>query len=224
MISDNLREVQQEIQDSCALVSRSSSEVTLVGVTKSVNVEQTIELAEQGVKNLAENRVDQLLEKKEKMSHLTNLSWHFIGNLQRRKVKSIINEIDYFHALDSLKLASEIQKRAEKTICCFVEVNVSGEASKQGVAYEDLAEFIEQLAPFDKIKVVGLMTMAPLHSTKKEQHEIFAKLKKLQESVQEKRLNFAPCTQTSMGMSNDFSVAIQEGATFIRVGTTLFKD
>lgn len=224
MISDNLREVQQEIQDSCALVSRSSSEVTLVGVTKSVDTKQTIELANQGLKHLAENRADQFLAKKKEMSHLTDISWHFIGNLQRRKVKSIINEIDYFHALDSLKLANEIQKRAETTIRCFVEVNVSGEASKQGIAYEELEAFIEQLASFDKIKVVGLMTLAPLHSTQKEQHEIFAKLKSLQETIQEKGLDFAPCTQTSMGMSNDFSVAIQEGATFIRVGTTLFKN
>jgi len=224
MISDNLQEVQQEIQDSCALVSRSSSEVTLVGVTKSVDTEQTIELANQGLKHLAENRADQFLAKKKEMSHLTDISWHFIGNLQRRKVKSIINEIDYFHALDSLKLANEIQKRAEQTIRCFVEVNVSGESSKQGIAYEELEAFIEQLASFDKIKVVGLMTLAPLHSTQKEQRGIFAKLKSLQEMIQEKGLDFAPCTQTSMGMSNDFSVAIQEGATFIRVGTALFKN
>lgn len=224
MISDNLRKVQQEIQDSCALVSRSSSEVTLVGVTKSVDLKQTIELAKQGVVHLAENRTDQFLAKKEKMRDFTNVSWHFIGNLQRRKVKTVINEIDFFHALDSLKLANEIQKRAEKTIYCFVEVNVSGEASKQGVAKEELGDFIEQLASYDKIKIVGLMTMAPLHSTKTEQHEIFYKLKKMQETIKAKNLSFAPCTQTSMGMSNDFSIAIQEGATLIRVGTALFED
>ncbi|MEK2534536.1 YggS family pyridoxal phosphate-dependent enzyme [Tetragenococcus halophilus] len=224
MISDNLRKVKQEMQDSCALVSRLRSDVTLVGVTKSVDLGQTIELAKQGVDHLAENRVDQFLIKKEKMRDFTNLSWHFVGNLQRRKVKSVINEIDFFHALDSIKLANEIQKRAEKTIYCFVEVNVSGESSKQGVTSENLLDFIEQLKTLDKIKVVGLMTMAPLNSSKKEQHEIFAKLKKLQETIQKKNLSFAPCTQTSMGMSNDFSVAIQEGATFIRVGTALFKD
>lgn len=224
MISDNLRKVQQEIQDSCALVSRSSSEVALVGVTKSVDLEQTIELADEGVTHLAENRVDQFLAKKDKMRDFSNISWHFIGNLQRRKVKTVINEIDFFHALDSLKLANEIEKRAEKIIYCFVEVNVSGEDSKQGIAYEELADFIEQLAIFDKIKVVGLMTMAPLYSSKTEQHEIFARLKQSQETIQAKKLTFAPCTQTSMGMSNDFSVAIQEGATFVRVGTALFKD
>ncbi|KFN92655.1 hypothetical protein TMUPMC115_0812 [Tetragenococcus muriaticus PMC-11-5] len=158
------------------------------------------------------------------MSHFTDLSWHFIGNLQRRKVKSIINEVDYFHALDSLKLASEIQKRAKTTVCCFIEVNVSGEISKQGIADANLEDFVEQLAPFDKIKVIGLMTLAPLQSTQEEQHELFAKLKSLQEMIQEKGLDYAPCTQTSMGMSNDFSIAIQEGATFIRVGTSLFKN
>ncbi|MCF1584225.1 YggS family pyridoxal phosphate-dependent enzyme [Tetragenococcus koreensis] len=224
MISDNLREVQQEMQDSCALVSRSSEEITLIGVTKTVGINQTIELANQGVNHLAENRVDQFLSKKEKMSDFTDIAWHFIGNLQRRKVKSVINEIDFFHALDSLKLGNEIQKRADKTIRCFVEVNVSGEDSKQGIASEELETFIEQLALFNKIKVVGLMTMAPLGSTKEQQHEIFARLKHLQETIQEKKWEFAPCTQTSMGMSNDFPVAIQEGATFIRVGTALFKE
>jgi uncharacterized pyridoxal phosphate-containing UPF0001 family protein len=137
MISDNLREVEQELRDSCALVSRQRDEVTLVAVTKTVDVEKTSELVDLGVYHLAENRVDKFLDKKEQMGDFSNISWHFIGNLQRRKVKSVINEIDFFHALDGLKLANEIQKRAEKTIRCFIEVNVSGEASKHGCGIND---------------------------------------------------------------------------------------
>jgi len=224
MISDNLREVEQELRDSCALVSRQRDEVTLVAVTKTVDVEKTSELVDLGVYHLAENRVDKFLEKKEQMSDFSNISWHFIGNLQRRKVKSVINEIDFFHALDGLKLANEIQKRAEKTIRCFIEVNVSGEASKHGISPEEIEPFIDSIATYDRIQVVGLMTMAPFDSTVEEQHQFFKTLKKLQENIEVKNLPYAPCTETSMGMSNDFSVAIQEGATFVRVGTALFKE
>ncbi|MGX7195591.1 YggS family pyridoxal phosphate-dependent enzyme [Enterococcus olivae] len=223
MISDNLQEIRQEMQDSCALVSRQLDGVTLVAVTKTVDLETTIELVNEGVDHLAENRVDKFLEKKEKMTDFSNVSWHFIGNLQRRKVKSVINEIDFFHALDSIKLAHEIQKRAEKVIRCFVEVNVSGEESKHGISPEDLEDFVTQTAELDKLSIVGLMTMAPFDSTAEEQHRFFSKLKQLQENIQQKNLSHAPCSETSMGMSNDFSVAIQEGATFVRVGTALFK-
>lgn len=224
MISDNLREVEQELRDSCALVSRQRDEVTLIAVTKTVDVEKTIELVNLGVHHLAENRVDKFLEKKEEMAVFSNVSWHFIGNLQRRKVKSVINEIDFFHALDSLKLANEIQKRAEKVIRCFIEVNVSGEESKHGIAPEEVEAFIDSLATYDRIQAVGLMTMAPFDSTVEEQHQLFAKLKNLQKTIAVKNLPHAPCTEISMGMSNDFPVAVQEGATFVRVGTALFKE
>ena len=224
MISENLQEVQQEIQDSCALVSRSVEDVTLIAVTKMVDTATTRALVREGVTHLAENRVEKLLAKKAEMTDCSGLSWHFIGNLQRRKVKSVINEIDFFHALDSVKLANEIQKRADKVIKCFIEVNVSGEESKQGIHPEELDDFVSQLELLDHVLVVGLMTMAPYDSTIEEQHHLFARLKILQEKVQSKHLSYAPCTETSMGMSNDFGIAIQEGATFVRVGTALFKE
>jgi pyridoxal phosphate enzyme (YggS family) len=224
MISENLHKIQQEIQDSCALVSRQASEVRLVAVTKSVDSEKTRAIIEAGISDCAENRVERLLEKKQALIDFPKVNWHFIGNLQRRKVKSIINEIDYFHALDSFKLAQEIQKRATKTIACFVEVNVSGESSKQGIAPDAVISFVESLAPLDKIKVVGLMTMAPLASSEAEQHHYFGKLKELQEEIAAMQLVHAPCTETSMGMSNDFTSAIQAGATVVRIGTALFQE
>lgn len=223
MISENLHKIQQEIQDSCALVSRNANDVCLTAVTKSVDTETTRVLLENGVRDCAENRVEKLLEKKAALKDYPDVRWHFIGNLQRRKVKSIINEIDFFHALDSIKLAQEIQKRAEHPINCFVEVNVSQEATKQGIFVEEVMAFIEALASFDKIRVVGLMTMAPLTASKDEQYQIFKELKRIQQQIADLHLTHAPCLETSMGMSNDFPIAIQEGATFIRVGTALFQ-
>ena len=124
MISDNLQKVRQEIQNSCALVSRNSDEVTLVGVTKSVDSSKMKELYDLGLSVFAENRVDVLLRKQAELIDYPKIEWHFIGHLQRRKVKDVINRIDYFHALESLKLAAEIQKRANHIIRCFVAVNV----------------------------------------------------------------------------------------------------
>lgn len=224
MISENLREVRQEIQKSCALVSRSEEDVTLVAVTKSVDAGATEAIVAAGAFHLAENRADKFLLKKQLFLDFPEIQWHFIGNLQRRKVKSIVNEIDFLHSLDNLKLAEEIQKRANKVLKCFVEVNVSGEASKQGISPEELADFIAKLAAYDKIKVVGLMTMAPAMATVPEQHQLFRQLRELRDEIHNQKLSWAPCTELSMGMSHDYQAAIQEGATFVRIGTVLFKE
>ncbi len=223
MIAENLHRIQQEIQESCALVSRNPQDITMVAVTKSVNSTDANELVELGVRNLAENRVDKLLEKKQYLSQKQHIKWHLIGNLQRRKVKLIINEIDFFHALDSLRLAQEIQKRAEHQIDCFIEVNVSGEESKHGISPEELFSFIKHLEGLDKVHVIGLMTMAPYDANESEVRAVFSKLRQLQESVRELHLQYAPCTELSMGMSQDFKTAIEEGAMFVRIGTALFK-
>jgi pyridoxal phosphate enzyme (YggS family) len=224
MICDNLQEVEQAINRSCALALRKRESVTLVGVTKMVTLEQTIELAKQGVQHLAENRPDKFLAKKANFPADLPVVWHFIGNLQRRKVKAIINEIDYFHALDSFTLAQEIEKRADKAIKCFVEVNVSGEESKHGFAPSEVADFIQSIAAFEKIQIVGVMTMAPIDADEATLHQLFKNLSELRTSIADMKLSHAPCTELSMGMSRDFPIAIEEGATFVRVGTALFKD
>lgn len=146
---------------------------------------------------------------------------HFIGSLQTRKVKEVINEIDYFHALDRLKLAKEINKRAEHKIKCFVQVNVSGEESKQGVALEDVNTFIETLEQYENLEVVGLMTMAPLTDDESYIKSLFQSLKNKRDEIKALNLNYAPCTELSMGMSNDFHLAAEEGASFVRIGTKL---
>ena len=133
------------------------------------------------------------------------------------------NELVELGALDSLRLAQEIQKRAEHQIKCFIEVNVSGEESKHGIRPSDLQSFIKELEGLEKIQVIGLMTMAPYEATELEIRNVFSTLKQLQESVKEQDLQYAPCTELSMGMSQDFKTAIEEGATFVRIGTALFK-
>lgn len=223
MLAENIQKIKETIQLACSSAGRSINDVTMIAVTKSVENQTAKELAALGIVNMAENRVDKLLEKKEALSGFSSIKWHLIGNLQRRKVKLIINEIDYFHALDSLTLAEEIQKRAEKELACFIEVNVTGEESKHGLAPETISDFVHQLAVFDKIKVIGLMTMAPIDASEAELHMIFSELKKIQVAINALQLLHAPCTELSMGMSNDYPVAIEEGATFVRIGTAIFR-
>ena len=222
MIENNLAEVNQKIEQACAQVNRNRSEVTLIAVTKTVDIQTTSELIDLGQVHIAENRADKFLAKQAALPS-KDIVWHYIGNLQRRKVKEVINEVDYFHALDSLRLADEIQKRANHVIKCFVEVNVSGEESKHGFALEEVRDFILSLQNHEFIRVVGLMTMAPFDSTSQQQHEIFKQLKQKQLEIEDLNLSYAPCHDLSMGMSNDYEIAVMEGATYVRVGTALFK-
>lgn len=222
MIENNLAEVNQKIEQACAQVNRNRSEVTLIAVTKTVDIQTTSELIDLGQVHIAENRADKFLAKKAALPS-KDIVWHYIGNLQRRKVKEVINEVDYFHALDSFRLADEIQKRANHVIKCFVEVNVSGEESKHGFALEEVRDFILSLQNHEFIQVVGLMTMAPFDSTSQQQHEIFKQLKQKQLEIEALNLSYAPCHELSMGMSNDYEIAVMEGATYVRVGTALFK-
>lgn len=193
--------------------------IEIIAVTKQVGVERTKEAIEAGIVHLGENRPEGFLKKYEAIAD--GATWHFIGNLQTRKVKEIINQIDYLHSLDRLSLANEIQKRAEHTINCFVQVNVSKEDSKSGVLPEETVDFIKTLEKYDKINIIGLMTMAPNTEDEEVLRDVFKGLKTLQQQVAEKNWPHAPCTECSMGMSNDYLIAAQEGATFVRVGTAL---
>ena len=151
------------------------------------------------------------------------VTWHLIGTLQRRKVKEVIPYVDYFHALDSLKLAQEIQKRRDQVIKCFLQVNISGEESKHGFSKEELLELLPELAKLDQIEYVGLMTMAPFEADSDELKEIFKDTQALQAEIREKQIPNMPMTELSMGMSRDFKEAIQFGSTFVRIGTAFFK-
>nr|WP_126808087.1 YggS family pyridoxal phosphate-dependent enzyme [Vagococcus elongatus]RSU13062.1 YggS family pyridoxal phosphate enzyme [Vagococcus elongatus] len=223
MLEENLKVVKTKIDQALQRAPKGKN-VTLVAVTKSVTSARAKELVELGVVDLAENRAENLLEKQHQLQDQHELTWHLIGTLQTRKIKDIINDIDYFHALDRLKTAKEIQKRSKKVIKCFVQVNVSGETTKQGISLDGVKEFIEDLEKFDKIQVVGLMTMAPLGEPPETIRKYFRQLADKQKDIAELNLPYAPCTELSMGMSNDFEIAVEEGATFVRIGTSLFEN
>ena len=175
-----------------------------------------------GVHHIGENRVDKFLEKYQALKDRP-VTWHLIGTLQRRKVKDVISFVDYFHALDSLKLAQEIQKRTDHVIKCFLQVNISGEESKHGFSKEALLEQLADLAQLDQIEYVGLMTMAPFEADTDELRTIFKKTQELQAEIREKQIPNMPMTELSMGMSRDYEEAIQFGSTFVRIGTAFFK-
>ena len=159
-LKENTERVFQQIKDASQQSGRETNSVSVVAVTKYVDVPTAEALLPLGVHHIGENRVDKFLEKYEALKD-RNITWHLIGTLQRRKVKDVIQYVDYFHALDSLKLAEEIQKRSDRVVKCFLQVNISREESKHGFSREELLELLPELATLDKIEYVGLMTMAP---------------------------------------------------------------
>ena len=217
-VRNNLEKINNDIKDICQKSGRNFEDITLIAVTKYVTDIRVEEAIEAGIIDFAENRPQNYVERKGKYSDKT---WHLIGSLQTRKVRDVINEVDYFHALDRESLAKEIEKRAEKEIKCFVQVNVSGEESKHGLTSEEAIDFIKSLEQYSKIKVVGLMTMAPFVEDEEILRNCFRKLRELRDEIKGLNLSYAPCEFLSMGMSNDYKIAIEEGATHIRVGTAL---
>lgn len=218
-VKQNLARIQQEIDAACQRVGREKNSVKIIAVTKYVSDERAKEALEAGISHIGENRAEEGARKWHVLNG--NGTWHFIGTLQSRKVKEMIEIFDYIHSLDRLSLAKEIQKRASNKVKCFIQVNVSGEDSKHGLQPSQLIEFVTALKQFPFIEVVGLMTMAPNEEDPEATRPNFRKLKDLQKEVQALKLSFAPCEELSMGMSNDFHIAIEEGATFVRIGTSL---
>lgn len=218
-VKDNLAQIHNQIADACERVNRKQEEVTIIAVTKYVSLDRAKEAIEAGITHLGENREEGLLAKWDGLGDKP--TWHFIGSLQSRKVKSIIEKVDYIHSLDRLSLANEINKRANRVINCFIQVKTSDEESKHGIDPEEVLPFVEQLSGYSKIKVAGLMTMAPYTNEEKVLRSCFKTLKELQGKIQNLDLDYAPCKELSMGMSNDFAIAIEEGATMVRIGTAL---
>ena len=218
---ENADLVRQQVETARNKANR-QDQVNVIAVTKYVDVATTEALVKTGIQHIGENRVDKFLEKYQALKEY-DLTWHLIGSLQRRKVKDVINLVDYFHALDSVKLAQEIQKRAEHPIKCFLQVNISGEESKHGFAPDELGDFLAEIAQLDKIEIVGLMTMAPFEASQEELQDIFSKTHQLQKQLEKKQLKNMPFSELSMGMSRDFEVAIVNGATYVRIGTSFFK-
>jgi PLP dependent protein len=218
-VNENLKVIQENILQACVKSNRNPDEVKIIAVTKYVSIDRAKEAIEAGILDLGENYDEGLIAKWEVLEDKPR--WHFIGSLQTRKVKNIIDKVDYIHSLDRLSLAKEINKRANKQIKCLVQVNVSGEESKHGLAPEEVINFIKALKDYPNIEVVGFMTMAPYTDDQSLLRHCFRTLKLLQIEVQQMKLEFAPCTELSMGMSNDYAIAVEEGATLVRIGTAL---
>ncbi|BBA08966.1 YggS family pyridoxal phosphate-dependent enzyme [Streptococcus oralis subsp. tigurinus] len=221
-LKKNTELVFQQIADASQKANRNLDAVSVIAVTKYVDVQTAEALLPLGIHHIGENRVDKFLEKYQALKDYP-VTWHLIGTLQRRKVKEVIPYVDYFHALDSLKLAQEIQKRTDHVIKCFLQVNISGEESKHGFSKEELLELLPELAKLDQIEYVGLMTMAPFEADSENLKEIFKETQALQAEIREKQIPNMPMTELSMGMSRDFKEAIQFGSTFVRIGTAFFK-
>lgn len=192
--------------------------VKVVAATKYMTTEQTKELYEAGIKEFGENRTDMFLEKYEALKDLEDVKWHFFGVVQTRKIRDIVNKISCLHSLDRLPLAIELDKRLEEPLDCFVQVNISDEPNKSGIPLNKVKAFIKQLAPYSKIRVVGLMCLAKLTFDPRVLHDTFRKMQELKEEIEELELPHAPCHELSMGMSNDYKIAIQYGASIIRLG------
>ncbi|WP_215141749.1 YggS family pyridoxal phosphate-dependent enzyme [Exiguobacterium qingdaonense] len=215
-ISDNVRQVQ-----SIMSAHERETKPTLIAVTKSVGVDVANALYVEGIRDFGENRPDSLLEKVGVMP--TDARFHFIGTLQTRKVRQIIDHVAAIHSLDRLSLASEIDKRANRVVDCFVQVNTSGEDSKHGLEIEEVIPFIENCKQYSHIRIIGLMTMAPLTEEESILRDTFRRLRVARDEVMAKAYEHAPCTELSMGMSNDYPIAIEEGASFVRIGTVLVQ-
>ncbi|WP_102347014.1 YggS family pyridoxal phosphate-dependent enzyme [Bacillus sp. Marseille-P3661] len=218
-IKENLEKIKANIHEACKRVKRNPSEIKIIAVTKYVSIETTMKALAAGITHLGENRDQGFIEKWETIGNVP--TWHFIGTLQSKKVKTIIDKVDYIHSLDRLSLAKEIDRRANQQIKCFVQVNAANEETKHGLTIEEVVPFIKELEQFQNIVVEGLMTMAPFTDNQDLLRHTFRKVKQLQQEIQGLNLSYAPCRELSMGMSNDYVIAIEEGATMVRIGTSL---
>lgn len=223
MIQENIREVQKNILDACNRVNRNPSEVTLIAVSKTKPISDIEEAIRCGMTEFGENKVQELVHKIEVIG--TDVKWHLIGHLQTNKVKYIVDQGLLIHSVDSIKLANEIQKEAKKkNVDCdiLLEVNVAREESKFGFEYEEVFHAVQEISTFPNVHIQGLMTIAPFVENPEENREIFAKLHNLLLDIKSRNIDNVNMSVLSMGMTNDYMVAIEEGATMVRVGTGIF--
>ena len=224
-IKENLKEVEANLQAACQKSGRSRRDVTLIAVSKTKPVSMIREAIEEGIAEFGENKPQELREKCDTLPE--NLHWHMIGHLQRNKVKYVIDKACMIHSVDSLRLAQEISKEAVKhalVMPVLIEVNVAGEESKFGVSVEEAPSLVEEVSKLPGIQVNGLMTIAPYVEDPEENRYVFRNLRKLSVDIREKNFDNVTMNVLSMGMTGDYEVAIEEGATHVRVGTGIFGE
>lgn len=215
LIEDNLRKVQLRITRACEKSHRSPDEVTLVAVTKGVPAGTIKDAYDCGVRHFGENRVQEASVKVAQLSDIRrDLTWHMVGHLQSNKAKKALELFDIIHSVDSLRLAEVLSRRAEREVAVLLQVNVSGEVSKSGFPADEVPDVLRDISRLPNIRVIGLMTIAPLSADPEEVRPVFRRLRELRDELGLGHL--------SMGMSDDFEVAVEEGATMVRIGRAIF--
>ncbi len=223
IVSDNLKAVEEKIQKACDRAGRDRSEVTLIAVSKTKPVDMLMEAYNDGIRTFGENKVQELTGKIEQMPD--DIQWHMIGHLQRNKVKYIAGKVALIHSVDSYRLAEEINIQAKKHGCIIpilIEVNVANEESKFGVKLDEAEDLVRECAALDGITVKGLMTIAPFVEDPEDNRPVFKALKDKSVDIAAKKIDNVYMDILSMGMTNDYEIAIEEGATMVRVGTGIF--
>ncbi len=223
MLTENLQEVEQKIQEVCTKVNRAREEITLIAVSKTKPISMLQEVYHLGVRDFGENKVQELSEKHPQLPQ--DINWHLIGHLQTNKVKQVIDKAALIHSVDSVRLAEVIEKEAAKKnviVNILLEVNVAEEESKFGFKVEEVLSAVETIARFPHVRIKGLMTIAPFVENPEENRSVFARLQKLSVDIRSKNIDNVSVDILSMGMTNDYQVAIEEGATMVRVGTGIF--
>ncbi len=224
MVAENLEIVRQRLAGTCRRCGRDETDVQLVAVSKTFSPEVIREAIAAGQRDFGENYVQELLAKQESLA-AELVRWHFIGHLQTNKVRSIIGSVHLIHSVDSFRLAEEIHRRAERigrTVGILVEVHMTDEATKSGVAPADAPDLIREIARLDRVAIRGLMTMGPFSDDPNDSRPAFRRLRELRARIDEAALPGVRLEHLSMGMTHDFEVAIEEGATIVRIGTAIF--
>ncbi len=222
-IKNNLEIIQSKIVKACERSGRNPAELEIIAVTKTIDIESIDYALDCGINSIGENKVQEIMDKYPKIQK--PVKWHLIGHLQTNKVKYIIDKVDLIHSLDSISLAEEINKRAAKLSLIkdvLIQVNVAEEESKFGIGYDEVDSFIEQLQGFDNIRVRGFMTIAPYFEDPEQVRPYFRRLKQKFDEYQKKELKGNDIEFLSMGMTNDYEVAAEEGANLLRIGTGIF--
>ena len=223
-IKNNIDGLYEKIDRACDKSGRKTDSVKLVAVSKRFNTDKILEAYESGIRDFGENYAQEFRDKTREINSSINdlINWHFIGNLQKNKIKYVAGKTKLIHTLDSESLAIELNKKAldlDVIINCLLEVNISGEASKSGVEPLEVVNLLDKISGLKNIKVLGLMGMPPYFSDPEMTRPYFVKLRELRDSI---NINYSEITELSMGMSHDFEVAISEGATIIRLGSAIF--
>ncbi len=223
MLKENLIHVQENIAQACKNAERKREEVTLVAVSKTKPVSMLQEIYNCGVRDFGENKVQEICDKREEMPK--DMKWHMIGHLQRNKVKYIIGDVALIHSVDTYRLAEEINiqaKKIKRIVPVLIQVNIAGEATKFGISREETLQLVTEISKLDSLRIKGLMTIAPFVENPEENRAYFREIKELSVDIAAKNIDNVSMDILSMGMTGDYMVAIEEGATIVRVGTGIF--